>query len=56
MGGHAKDCKSGLNPAIVIDLIDRQANAFAKKTFSVEVELKKRGWLAEAEFTCAFRN
>ena len=54
----AKDYKSGLNPAIVIDLIDRQANSFAKKTFSVEVELelKKRGWLAEAEFTCAFRN
>ena len=52
-----KDNKTGLNIAMVKDLIDRQSNAFARKTFSdnVEKEMERLGFRKEAEFCSLIR-
>ncbi|XP_060589874.1 uncharacterized protein LOC132745056 [Ruditapes philippinarum] len=44
--------KSGLNIALVDDLVDKQSNAFAKKTFSEEVEnaMRESDYSQEANF------
>ena len=49
------DC--GLSPPIVMHLMDRQSNAYAKKVFGedVEKELHKNGRHREADFTRVFR-
>ena len=52
-----KDNKTGLNLSMVKDLIDRQSNAFARKTFSekVELEMENLGFKQEAEFCSLIR-
>jgi hypothetical protein len=49
---------SGLNPALVTDLIDKQSIAYAVKTFSKNVEsaLRKNGANKEATFCSLVRN
>ena len=44
--------KTGLSEAMVMNLIDRQSNAFAQTTFSlkVETEMRNSGWSNEANF------
>ena len=41
-----------INHALVEDLVDKQSNAFARKTFSdeVEEEMRKLGYHSEANF------
>ena len=55
---HEKDNKTGLNLAMVKDLIDRQSNAFARTTFSekVEKEMIRLGFVREANFCALIRN
>ena len=50
--------QTGLNIAIVRDMIDRQSNAIAQIVFSenVEREMRKTGWLTEATFCAKIRN
>ncbi len=50
--------QSGLSLAMVDDLIDRQSNAFAKRTFceNVENEMRQNGRFTEAEFCRLIRN
>ena len=57
----AKDSKNNgtkLNLSMVEDLIDRQSNAFARRTFPEEVEQQMRinGDVEEAEFCRLIRN
>ena len=53
----SKENQTGLSYAMVADLIDRQSNAYAQKTFSeaVEVEMRKNGRTNEANFCRIFR-
>lgn len=48
---------SGLSLAIVEDLVDKQSNAFAQKTFSIKVEqvMRENGDIKEAEFCKVIR-
>jgi hypothetical protein len=54
---HSKENQAGLSYAMVADLIDRQSNAFAQRTFSekVEVEMRKNDRSNEADFCRIFR-
>ena len=55
---NARENKTGLSPAIAIDIIDRQSNALAQKVFSPEVEREMRqlGYEEEARFCADIRN
>ena len=49
---------TGLNIAMVKDMIDRQSNAIAQIVFSesVEREMRNTGWVSEANFCSTIRN